>query len=154
MPPPEAQDPAPPSPTYSPALTVLSDPSHGPSNSSSGRIFDVTAFGAIGDGLADNTPSFEAAWKAVYSVESGVVLAPSGYTFTITPTNFSGPCEPGLVDGVLIQPNGPDCWPKAYGKKQWLVFYQLNNMTLTGKGTIEGNGRAVVGSYLQAPQGD
>ncbi|KAL3727858.1 hypothetical protein ACJRO7_032583 [Eucalyptus globulus] len=134
------QMPPPPSPTYLPVPTV---PSPEPCNSSSSGIFDVTTFGAVGNGLADDTPAFKAAWKAACAVESGVVLAPSGYTFAITSTNFSGPCKPGLVfqvDGVLLQPNGPDRWPKAHSKKQWLRFYQLNNMTLTGKGTIEGNG--------------
>ncbi|XP_030539933.2 LOW QUALITY PROTEIN: polygalacturonase At1g48100-like [Rhodamnia argentea] len=142
-PPPEAQDPAPSSPAYSPAPTVPSDPAPDPSNSSSGCVYDVTALGAVGDGSADDTPAFTAAWKAACAVESGVVLAPSGYNFTITSTIFSGPCKPGLVfqvDGVLMPPNGPDCWPKADSRKQWLIFYRLDGMTLTGKGTIEGNG--------------
>lgn len=143
VPPPEAEDPAPPSPAYSPVPAVPSDPTPDPFNSSSGYVYDVTALGAVGDGSADDTPAFTAAWKAACAVESGVVLAPSGYTFTITSTIFSGPCKPGLVfqvDGVLMPPNGPDYWPKADSKNQWLVFYRLDGMTLTGKGTIEGNG--------------
>lgn len=44
------------------------------------------------------------------------------------------------VDGVLMPPNGPDCWPKTDSNKQWIVFYQLDDMTFTGTGTIEGNG--------------
>lgn len=44
------------------------------------------------------------------------------------------------VDGFLMPPNGPDCWPKGDSTRQWLVFYQLDNMTLTGSGTIDGNG--------------
>lgn len=102
VPPPEAQDPAPPSPAYSPVPTVPSDPSPKPSNSSSGCIYDVTAFGAVGDGSADDTPAFTTAWKAACAVESGVVLAPAGYTFTITSTIFSGPCKPGLVFQVRM----------------------------------------------------
>lgn len=39
-----------------------------------------------------------------------------------------------------MPPEGPDTWPKADSRSQWLVFYRLDNMTLTGKGTIEGNG--------------
>lgn len=39
-----------------------------------------------------------------------------------------------------MAPNGPDCWPKGDSLQQWLVFYRLNDMTLTGSGTIEGNG--------------
>ncbi|XP_052205459.1 polygalacturonase At1g48100-like [Diospyros lotus] len=112
--------------------------------STSKCVFDVTSSGAIGDGSNDDTVAFMAAWKAACAVESGVLLAPSGYTFVITSTIFSGPCKPGLVfqvDGVLMPPNGPDCWPESDSKKQWLVFYRLHQMTLTGTGTIEGNGR-------------
>lgn len=39
-----------------------------------------------------------------------------------------------------MPPEGPDCWPKEDSKRQWIVFYKLNNMTFTGTGTIEGNG--------------
>ncbi|KAI3778945.1 hypothetical protein L2E82_08335 [Cichorium intybus] len=45
------------------------------------------------------------------------------------------------VDGILTPPTGPDCWPKKDSKRQWLVFYELDNMTLTATGTIEGNGQ-------------
>lgn len=44
------------------------------------------------------------------------------------------------IDGCLMTPDGPDSWPEADSKKQWLVFYRLDDMTLTGQGTIEGNG--------------
>ena len=44
------------------------------------------------------------------------------------------------VDGVLMAPDGPDCWPKGDSPQQWLLFYRLNDMTLTGTGTIVGNG--------------
>lgn len=39
-----------------------------------------------------------------------------------------------------MPPDGPDSWPEKDSRKQWLVFYRLNDMTFTGKGTIEGNG--------------
>ncbi|KAM6565696.1 hypothetical protein CsatA_024824 [Cannabis sativa] len=105
--------------------------------------FDVMSFGAVGDGVADDTAAFKEAWKAACGVESGVVLAPADYCFKITSTIFSGPCSPGLmfqVDGVLMTPDGPEEWPKADSRKQWLVFYRLDNMSFTGTGTIQGNG--------------
>lgn len=40
-----------------------------------------------------------------------------------------------------MAPNGPDCWPKTDSKQQWLVFYRLDDITLTGTGIIEGNGQ-------------
>ncbi|KAL0457541.1 UNVERIFIED_CONTAM: Polygalacturonase [Sesamum latifolium] len=136
-----------PSPHYPPSIP--SDPSYGPTptqpdyNSTRNCIFDVTDFGAVGDGATDDTAAFRSAWKAACQVENGVVLVPSDLVFMITSTIFSGPCQPGLVlqvDGVLMPPDGPDCWPKSDSNKQWLVFYRLDDMTLTGTGTIEGNG--------------
>ncbi|WOG83472.1 hypothetical protein DCAR_0102647 [Daucus carota subsp. sativus] len=135
------------SPSYPPP--VPSDPNTDPPpvsddpGSSTGCVFDVTSFGAVGDGTTDDTAAFRDAWKAACAVESAVVLAPSDYTFMITSTVFYGPCKPGLifqVDGVLMPPNGPDCWPEKDSNKQWLVFYRLDDMTFTGIGTIEGNG--------------
>lgn len=84
------QDPSPPPP-------VPSDPNDGGNSSSDPCIFDVTTFGAVGDGSSDDTAAFRSAWKEACAVENGVLLAPSGYDFTITSTIFSGPCKPGLV---------------------------------------------------------
>lgn len=44
------------------------------------------------------------------------------------------------VEGVIMPPDGPDCWPEKDSKRQWLVFYELEGMTLGGGGTMEGNG--------------
>ncbi|GLT60262.1 hypothetical protein SLA2020_330340 [Shorea laevis] len=133
----------PPSPPVNPP-SIPSDPyPNDPGNSSDG-IFNVMDFGAIGDGGTDDTAAFRDAWKAACAVESAVLLAPADKAFVITSTIFSGPCKPGLVfqvDGILMPPDGPDSWPEADSRKQWLVFYRLDNMTFTGTGTIEGNGQ-------------
>ncbi|XP_021642925.2 polygalacturonase At1g48100 [Hevea brasiliensis] len=141
---PNPQDPSVPSSPVNRPSPIPSDPyPNDPGNSSSDCTFDVTSYGAVGDGSTDDTSAFVEAWKAACAVESGVVLAPSGYVFMITSTIFSGPCKPGLVfqvDGCLTPPDGPDSWPEKDSRKQWLVFYRVDDMTLTGKGTIEGNG--------------
>lgn len=83
-------------PSKSPSTPSKPQPDD-PSPSTSGSIFDVTSFGAVGDGANDDTAAFIAAWKAACAVDSGVVLAPENYRFKITSTIFSGPCKPGLV---------------------------------------------------------
>ena len=84
--------------------SVPSDPyTNDTGNSTSVNIFDVTSFGALGDGSADDTAAFRAAWKAASAVDSGVVLAPENYCFKITSTIFSGPCKPGLVFQVSFK---------------------------------------------------
>ncbi|KAK8555790.1 hypothetical protein V6N13_069871 [Hibiscus sabdariffa] len=133
--------PADPPPTSSPSIP--SDPYPNDPGDTSDCIFDVTSYGAVGDGSSDDTAAFKEAWKAACAVESATILVPSDKVFMITSTIFSGPCKPGLVfqvDGVVMPPEGPDCWPKADSRKQWLVFYRLNDMKLTGNGIIEGNG--------------
>ncbi|KAJ8435749.1 hypothetical protein Cgig2_003171 [Carnegiea gigantea] len=130
----------------SPAPVVQPDPYPYPSPAQGGPcIYDVTAFGAVGDGSNDDTAAFRDAWKAACTADSGgVVLVPSRGRFMITSTIFSGPCKSELVlqiDGIVMPPDGPDCWPKSDSKKQWLVFYRLDGMTLNGTGTIEGNGQ-------------
>ncbi|CAI9108540.1 OLC1v1008162C1 [Oldenlandia corymbosa var. corymbosa] len=136
----------PPSDDDAPADDPASPPeASDPGNSTTSPcIFNVVDFGAVGDGSTDDTAAFRAAWKEACQAQSSVLLAPSNYVFLITSTIFSGPCQPGLVfqvDGDLMAPNGPDCWPKGDSLQQWLVFYRLNDMTLTGTGTIEGNGQ-------------
>ncbi|KAG7594431.1 Parallel beta-helix repeat [Arabidopsis thaliana x Arabidopsis arenosa] len=139
--------PPPPLETANPPDQVPSDPYPNPNpapGDSDSCVFDVTSFGAVGDGSCDDTAAFQNAWKAACAVESGVVLAPEGGVFKITSTIFSGPCKPGLVfqlDGVLMPPDGPEEWPEKDNKNQWLVFYRLDGITFSGKGTVEGNGQ-------------
>ncbi|KAL5541455.1 hypothetical protein UlMin_009165 [Ulmus minor] len=135
--------PVPSPPANSPS--VPSDPyPNDPDDPTTGYTFNVMSFGAVGDGSTDDTAAFRDAWKTACAVEAGVVLAPAKYCFKITSTIFNGPCKPGLVfqvDGILMPPDGPEEWPKADSTQQWLVFYRLDNMSLTGSGTIEGNGQ-------------
>ena len=44
------------------------------------------------------------------------------------------------IDGTIMPPDGPDSWPIKSSKKQWLVFYRINGMSLQGGGVIDGRG--------------
>ncbi|KAJ0980556.1 hypothetical protein J5N97_008811 [Dioscorea zingiberensis] len=124
-----------------PALPPVAPP---PDNDTDPCIFNVRAYGAVGDGSTDDTAAFRSAWKDACSTESGVLLVPSDGMFSITSSIFSGPCQPGFVfqvDGMLMPPDGPDCWPESDSKHQWLVFYRVDGMVFRGDGTIEGNGK-------------
>ncbi|KAG6702431.1 hypothetical protein I3842_07G034200 [Carya illinoinensis] len=121
----------------SPSYNVNSAP-HSPT------VFNVQSFGAIGDGVTDDTQAFKMAWDtACQSEETGVLLVPKGYSFLIQSTIFTGPCKSGItfqIDGIIMPPDGPDSWPIKYSKKQWLVFYRISRLSLQGGGVIDGRG--------------
>jgi hypothetical protein len=45
------------------------------------------------------------------------------------------------VDGTIMTPDGPESWLKNNSKRQWLVFYRVNGMSLEGSGSIDGRGQ-------------
>ncbi|PIN04026.1 Polygalacturonase [Handroanthus impetiginosus] len=105
--------------------------------------YDVRMFGAVGDGETDDTETFKMAWDSACGTDSGMLLVPYGYTFMIQSTIFTGPCQTGFVfqvDGTIVPPDGPDSWPKNNSRRQWLVFYRVDKMSLQGGGLIDGKG--------------
>nr|DAD33000.1 TPA_asm: hypothetical protein HUJ06_011851 [Nelumbo nucifera] len=122
---------------------ISQPPSPPPESNSNDAVFDVLSFGAIGDGVTDDTPAFKMAWDAACQAESATLLVPNGYSFMIQSTIFTGPCENGFVfqiEGTLMPPDGPDAWPKNNSRRQWLVFYRINGLTMQGGGLIDGRG--------------
>ena len=89
---PPTPPPEPASPPPEPA-----NPSAGSGYNSTG-VFDVRNFGAIGDGITDDTDAFKMAWDAACNQDdSAVILVPYGLKFMIQSTIFTGPCQGGLV---------------------------------------------------------
>ncbi|KDP23351.1 hypothetical protein JCGZ_23184 [Jatropha curcas] len=119
-------------------------PAPAPAPSFTRKIFNVVSFGAVGNGESDDTQAFKMAWDAACSQTAfSVLLAPAGYSFLIFPTIFAGPCKGGLVfqiDGTIIPPDGPESWPKNASKRNWLIFYKINEMLMQGGGVIDGKG--------------
>ncbi|KAL8043859.1 hypothetical protein ABFX02_08G010300 [Erythranthe guttata] len=106
--------------------------------------FDVTSYGAKGDGETDDTPAFSKTWEAVCgAADLGVMLIPSGYTFLLNPpVLFNGSsCLSNIViqvDGKIVAPNSSK-WSK--NDFQWILFTGLaKGITIQGKGVIDGDG--------------
>ncbi|KAG4913848.1 hypothetical protein JHK85_055238 [Glycine max] len=122
----------------SPSPEVVSPNANGP------FVFNVKSFGAVGDGVSDDTEAFKLAWDAAcHAEESGTLFVPKGHIFMIQSTTFTGPCNSKLtfkVDGTIWPPDGPDSWPLSSRKRQWLVFYRINGMLMQGSGLIDGRG--------------
>ncbi|KAK4273309.1 hypothetical protein QN277_021736 [Acacia crassicarpa] len=123
----------------------VDDPSPRPSYNASG-FFDVRTFGAVGDGISDDTKAFKMAWDTACQSDlpQNVIRVPSGFSFMIQSTIFTGPCQGRIVfkvDGSVMPPDGPDSWPKNNSRRQWLVFYRIDGMSLEGVGLIDGRGQ-------------
>ncbi|GMY22057.1 polygalacturonase At1g48100-like [Fagus crenata] len=119
-------------------------PSYNVDSVNNGTIFNVQSFGAIGDGVTDDTLAFKMAWDSACQAESsGILLVPKGYSFMIQSTIFTGPCKSGItfqIDGAIMPPDGPNSWPRNNSKRQWLLFYRINGMSMQGGGVIDGRG--------------
>ncbi|XP_062006164.1 polygalacturonase At1g48100-like [Rosa rugosa] len=127
----------------SPAPTAAVIPSYNGSSALGTTVFNVRTFGAVGNGVTDDTKAFKMAWDSACQTEDSEVLVPKGHSFMLQSTIFTGPCKSGLklqIDGTLVPPNGPDSWPKNISKRQWLVFYRINGMSMQGGGVIDGRG--------------
>ncbi|KAJ1283460.1 hypothetical protein BS78_03G129900 [Paspalum vaginatum] len=126
---------------------AVSPPSDAPAPASApaAAVYDVVKdFGAVGDGVADDTDAIKTAWDVACQDDGdGVVLAGAGYSFLVHTTTFTGPCQGSVtiqLDGTIVAPADPDKWP-ANSKRNWLVFYQTHGVALRGAGLIDGKGQ-------------
>ncbi|CAO2203307.1 unnamed protein product [Urochloa humidicola] len=121
------------------------EPAAGGGSGAASSVYDVVKdFGAVGDGVADDTDAIKTAWDtACQDGGDGVVLAASGYSFLVHATVFTGPCQGTVtiqLDGTMVAPSDPDRWP-SNNKRNWLVFYNAHGTTLRGAGLIDGKGQ-------------
>ncbi|KAI3435193.1 uncharacterized protein J3R85_006431, partial [Psidium guajava] len=105
-------------------------------------MFNVLFFGAKGDGVSDDSKAFSAGWKAACKVPSATLVIPQGFKFLVKPISFKGPCMPNLVlqiDGIVQAPPKVGSWKKS-SLFQWLNFKWVQNFTVQGTGTVDGQG--------------
>ncbi|XP_009594191.1 probable polygalacturonase At1g80170 [Nicotiana tomentosiformis] len=107
-------------------------------------LFDVGDFGAIGDGITDDTNSFKDAWdKACSSASRSKIVIPGGYSFLVRPLNFAGPCRSKVslrIAGTILAPKDLEVWD-GLNPRKWLYFRSMKHLTIEGGGTINGMGQ-------------
>ncbi|KAJ7973229.1 Polygalacturonase [Quillaja saponaria] len=78
-------------------------------------VFNVLSFGAVGDGVKDDTKAFKMAWNnTCKTLQTATLLVPKGYSFMIQTILFTGPCKSNLifqVEGTIMPPDGQNSWP-------------------------------------------
>eukprot|EP00727_Mastigamoeba_balamuthi_P012172 m51a1_g7578 putative polygalacturonase (462) ;mRNA; f:185262-186731 len=102
------------------------------------RVFDVTQFKARGDGRTDDSAAIQRALDAAKGAGGGVVVIPKGKTFLIKGINIIGDRTELRLDGNLLVSNDWAHWPADV--KAVVTIGAKNNVAITGKGTIDGQG--------------
>ncbi|XP_020585767.1 probable polygalacturonase At1g80170 isoform X2 [Phalaenopsis equestris] len=106
------------------------------------KVVNVESFGAVGDGIADDTQAFASAWKKACFLSNAVFLVPEKRVYKVNVTKFRGPCQNKLIiqiAGTIVAPEEPRNWdPK--NPRVWLVFSNLEGVRIQGGGIIDGSG--------------
>ncbi|XP_058193135.1 probable polygalacturonase At1g80170 isoform X3 [Rhododendron vialii] len=105
-------------------------------------LVNVDGFGAVGDGVSDDTQAFGKAWKLACNTSNSVFLVPKGRRYLVNATRFRGPCSNNFIvqiEGTIVAPDEPKNWdPK--NPRIWLDFFNLTGVLFQGGGVIDGSG--------------
>ncbi|VVA35767.1 PREDICTED: polygalacturonase [Prunus dulcis] len=88
------------------------------------QIYNVLSFGAVGNGVKDDTQAFKNTWNA--ACQAQIRPYKSRLVFQI--------------DGTLMPPDGPKQWPPNTNKQDRLLFKGVHGMLMQGNGLINGRG--------------
>jgi polygalacturonase len=111
----------------------------------------ISDFGAVGDGVTDNTDAFTNAIEQCYKNNGGKVIVPAG-KFLTRPIRLKSNVNLHLENGsvIMLIDNFTD-WPaiksrwegvECFGYSPCIYGENLKNVSLTGAGTIDGSGQA------------
>ncbi|PUZ60370.1 hypothetical protein GQ55_4G119200 [Panicum hallii var. hallii] len=117
------------------------DSAAAPGPSGGGGSSDISELGAKGDGKTDCTKALNEAWTAACGKEGAQTLTIPKGDYLTGPLNFTGPCKGSVtiqLDGNLLGTTDL----KAY-KTNWIEIQHVDNLVITGKGTIDGQGKQV-----------
>ena len=125
---------------------------------SSAQVFNPLAYGAVGNGYADDTKAVRAAAAALAAAGGGTLLLPAGYKFLTGPFNLSSHSVLSVVGTLLASNSSADFFLVAplpwfgggvdapmSGQPEWspvISAWAAENVSVSGGGTIDGNGAA------------
>jgi polygalacturonase len=106
------------------------------------RIFCVTNFGALGDGVATNTGAIQSAINAASEAGGGVVRIPPGI-FLCGPIQLASKINLHLDAGALLRMLPLEKYPGGTANPQTFISGSgLHDVAITGSGAIDGQGAA------------
>ena len=120
------------------------------------NIYDILTFGAKGDGVTDDAVAIQKTIDRCSAEGGGVVLLPRNHVFLSGPVELKSNVELHLEATATLKanPNESIYQLSAFGENRgegmlWLWAKDAENISITGKGTIHGNGIAFMGAELE-----
>ena len=119
------------------------------------HVYDVTFYGAKGDGLTDDATAIQRAIDECSEQGGGTVLFPRNHTFLAGPLQLKSNVDLHLeaTATLLANPDEQIYTQSAFGENRgegmlWLWAKDAENITISGRGTIHGNGIRFMGAEL------
>lgn len=120
------------------------------------NIYNIVDYGAKGDGQTDDASAIQAAINCCSQAGGGTVVVPAGKTFMCGPFSLASFVELHLEPSARLLAN-PD--EKVYTQSafranrgegmMWISGKDLKEVSITGTGTIDGNGVSFMGKELE-----
>lgn len=119
-------------------------------------VFNVADYGADSADGVDNAAAIQKAIDACADAGGGSVVIPAGRTFMTGPLHLRSNVDLHLEPGsrLLANPDESIYTESAFGENRgegmmWLIGKDLEGVSITGTGTIDGNGVAFMGAELE-----
>jgi polygalacturonase len=115
------------------------------------KEYSITSFGAVGDGITPCKKAFDKAVTTCSDNGGGTIIVDAGNYFMNGPLVFKSNVNIHLDEGATLHfsTNEKDYLPavltrwegtELYNYSPFIYAYHVNNIALTGKGTIDGHG--------------
>ena len=125
-------------------------------NTNNSRVFNVLDYGAVGDSITDDAVAIQKAIDDCNAKGGGQVLFPTGFTFMSGPVELKSNIDIHLEVGAtwLANPDESIYNLSAFGENRgegmmWIYAKDIHDLSISGKGTIDGNGVAFMGKELE-----
>lgn len=120
------------------------------------QVYNVCQYGAVGNGKADDARAIQKAIDLCSAEGGGQVLLPANHTFLAGPIQLKSNVNLHIETNatLLANPDESIYHLSAFGANKgegmmWLYANDAENISITGVGTISGNGVAFMGAELE-----
>lgn len=122
----------------------------------SSHIYNVLDYGAVGDGVTDDAEAIQRAIDECSESGGGKVLFPGGYTFMSGPLHLASFIDFHIDTNAVLIANPDECIYQESAFKDnkgegmlWLSAKNVEGLTISGRGEINGNGVSFMGKELE-----